>query len=137
MQLIQLKKLNIQTCFFQFLWFFRWKCWFKSQIISRIHLSLSNAYKLISFDRNINGNRDVKFFDWDYWSLHWRKKFTLVRTHKIPILVIFLVYYWSLVLPLFKTIFCQKDYGLLVKNISYYCSVFLISWKHVVSSKIG
>ena len=29
------------------------------------------------FDRNINGNRDVEFFEWDYWSLHWRKKFTL------------------------------------------------------------
>jgi hypothetical protein len=22
------------------------------------------------FDRNINGNRDDNFFDWDYWSLH-------------------------------------------------------------------
>ena len=21
------------------------------------------------FDRNINGNRDVTFFEWDYWSL--------------------------------------------------------------------
>ena len=29
------------------------------------------------FDRNINGNRDGKFFDRDYWSLHWRKKLTL------------------------------------------------------------
>ena len=30
-----------------------------------------DAYKLICFDWNINGNRDVKFFEWDYWSLHW------------------------------------------------------------------
>ena len=52
MQLIPLKKIIIQTCFFQFLWFFRLKCWFKGQIISRIHLSLPNAYKLMSFDRN-------------------------------------------------------------------------------------
>ena len=77
MQLIPLKKFNIQTCFFQFLWFFRLKCWFKGQIISRIHLSLANAFKLLCFDRNINGNRDVKFIEWDYWSLHWRKNLTL------------------------------------------------------------
>ena len=31
------------------------------------------------FDRNINGNRDVKFFEWDYWSLHWRKNLTLLK----------------------------------------------------------
>ena len=30
-------------------------------MISRIYLSLPNAYKLMYFDRNINGNRDVKF----------------------------------------------------------------------------
>ena len=77
MQLITLKKFNIKTCFIQFLWFFRLKCWFKGQIISRIHLSLPNAYKLMCFDRNINGNRDVKFFGCDYWSLHWRKNLTL------------------------------------------------------------
>ena len=29
--------------------------------MSRIHLSLPNAYTLMCFDRNINGNRDVKF----------------------------------------------------------------------------
>ena len=76
--LILLKKIYIQNCFFQFLWFFRLKCWFKGQIISRIHLSLPNAYKLMCFDKNINGNRrDVKFFEWNYWSLHWRKNLTL------------------------------------------------------------
>ena len=34
-------------------------------MISRIHLSLPNAYTLMCFDRNINGNacRDVKFSD--------------------------------------------------------------------------
>ena len=30
------------------------------------------------FDRNINGNRNDKFFDWDYWSLHRWKNLTLV-----------------------------------------------------------
>ena len=30
--------------------------------MSRIHLSLPNAYTLMCFDRNINGNRDVKFW---------------------------------------------------------------------------
>ena len=52
---------NIQTCFSQFLWFFSLKSWFKGPIISRIHLSPPNAYKLMCFDRNIIGNRDVKF----------------------------------------------------------------------------
>ena len=32
------------------------------------------------FDSNINGNRnDDKFFDRDYWSLHWPKKLTLFQ----------------------------------------------------------
>ena len=61
MQIIPIKKFNIKTCFIQFLCSFRLKCWFKGQIISRIHLSLPNAYKLMCFDRKINGNRDVKF----------------------------------------------------------------------------
>ena len=30
-------------------------------MVSRIDLSRPNAYKLMCFDRNINGNRDVKF----------------------------------------------------------------------------
>ena len=34
--------------------------------MSRIHLSLPNAYKLMCFVRNINGNRDVKFLECDY-----------------------------------------------------------------------
>jgi len=62
MQIIPIKKFYIQTCFFQFLWICRLKCWFKGQVISRIHLSLPNAYTLMCFDRNINGNRDVKFW---------------------------------------------------------------------------
>ena len=56
MQLIPFKNSNIKTWFIQFLWFFRLKCRFKGQIISCIHLSLPNAYKLMCFDRNINGN---------------------------------------------------------------------------------
>ena len=51
MQIIPLKKFIIKTCFIQL----------KGQIISKIHLSLPNAYKLMCFDRNVNGNRDVKF----------------------------------------------------------------------------
>ena len=34
--------------------------------MSRIHLSLPNAHKLMCFVRNINGNRDVKFLECDY-----------------------------------------------------------------------
>ena len=60
-KLISHHNFDIQTCFSQFLWLFSLKCWFKGQIISRIHLSLPNAYKMMCFDRNINGNRDVKF----------------------------------------------------------------------------
>ena len=82
MQIIPLKNFIIKTWFIQFLWFFRLKCWFKGQIISRIHLSLPNAYKLMCFDKNINGNGDDKFFEWDYWSLHWPRKLTLVSTEK-------------------------------------------------------
>ena len=37
MQLITLQNFNIQTGFSQFLWLFSLKCWFKGQIISRIH----------------------------------------------------------------------------------------------------
>ena len=79
MQIIPLQNFIIKTCFIQFLWFIRLKCWFKGQIISRIHLSLPNAYKLMCFDRNINVNRDDKFYEWDYWSLHWWKKLTLEK----------------------------------------------------------
>ena len=78
MQIFPIKNFNVKTCFIQFLWFFRLKCWFKGHIISRIHLSLHNAYKLMCFDRNINGNRDDKFFGWDYWSLHWPKRLNLI-----------------------------------------------------------
>ena len=42
MQIIPIKNLNIKKVVPQFLWFFRLKCWFKGQIISRIHLSLPN-----------------------------------------------------------------------------------------------
>ena len=61
MQIIPIKKLNIKTCFIQFLWVFWLKCWFKGQMISRTHLGLPNECKLMCFDRNINGNKDVKF----------------------------------------------------------------------------
>ena len=37
MQLIPLQNFIVKTCFIQFLWFFRLKCWFKGQIISIIH----------------------------------------------------------------------------------------------------
>ena len=35
---------------------------------------MPNIYKLMCFDRNINGNRDVKFLECDYWSLHAQKE---------------------------------------------------------------
>ena len=77
MQLISFQKFIIKNCFIQFIWFFRLKCWLKGQIISRIHLSLPNEYKLMWFKKKINGNRNNKFLEWYYWSLHWPKKFTL------------------------------------------------------------
>ena len=48
-------------------------------MMSKIHLSLPNAYKLMCFDRNVNGNRDVKFLECDKWSLHWYENLTLVK----------------------------------------------------------
>ena len=77
MQLISFKKIIIKTCFIQFLWFFRLKCWLKGRIISRIHLSLPKEYKLMYFSRNNVGYRDDKFFEWYYLSLQWPKKLTL------------------------------------------------------------
>ena len=45
---------------------FSLKCWFKGQMISRSHLSLPNAYRLMCFDKNINVDRDVKLLECDY-----------------------------------------------------------------------
>ena len=45
--------------------------------MSTIHLGLPNAYKLMSFDRNINGNRDVKILECDYLSVQRFVKLTL------------------------------------------------------------
>ena len=64
MQLITFQNFHIQTCFSQFLWFFSLKCWFKGQMMSRVHLSLPNAYKLMCFDRIINGNTEIGMFFW-------------------------------------------------------------------------
>ena len=63
-QLITLQNFNTQTCYSQFLWFFSLKFSLKGQIISRIHLILPNAYKLMCFDRNINGNFWSVIFCW-------------------------------------------------------------------------
>ena len=52
---------------------------FQGQIISRIHLILPNTYKLMCFDININGNRDVKFLECDYLLVQWCMKLTLAR----------------------------------------------------------
>ena len=46
-------------------------------MISSIHLGLPNAYKLMCFDRNINGNRDVKFLECDQLLVQWCVKLTL------------------------------------------------------------
>ena len=35
-------------------------------LVSKFDLGLLNAYKLMYFDRNINGNKDDKFLDCDY-----------------------------------------------------------------------
>ena len=48
----------------------------------RIHLILTNAYKLMCFDRNINGNRDVKFLECDYLLVRACMKLTLVEKKK-------------------------------------------------------
>ena len=45
--------------------------------MSRIHLSLPNAYKLMCFVRNINGNRDVRFLECDYLLVQRCMKLTL------------------------------------------------------------
>ena len=50
-ELITLQNFSVQSCFSQFLWFVSLKCWFKGQIISKIHLSLHT--KRVCFDRNI------------------------------------------------------------------------------------
>ena len=47
-------------------------------MISRIHLGLPNACHLMCFDRNINGNMDVKFLGCDYLLVQWWVKLTLV-----------------------------------------------------------
>ena len=80
MQLISLQNFNMQTYTSQLLWFFSLKCWFKCHRsrISRIHLSLPNAYKLTCFDRNVNGNRHVKFLECDYLLVQWCVKLTVV-----------------------------------------------------------
>ena len=59
-QLITLQNFNIQTCYSQFLWFFSLKCWFIGQIISRIHLILPNAYKLIEISGMYPQGRPVR-----------------------------------------------------------------------------
>ena len=45
--------------------------------MSRIHISLPNAYKMMLFDRNVNGNRDVKFLEFDYLLVQQSGKLTL------------------------------------------------------------
>ena len=54
-------------------------------MLSKIHLSLPKAYKQICLDRNVNGNRDVKFLECDKWSLHWYENLTLVRILQISL----------------------------------------------------
>jgi hypothetical protein len=47
-------------------------------MISRIHLILPKAYKIMCFDKNINGNRDVKFLECDYLLVQQCVKLTLL-----------------------------------------------------------
>ena len=81
-ELITLQNFSVQSCFSQFLWFVSLKCvslkcWFKGQIISKIHLSLPNACKLMCFNRNINRNRAVKVLECDYLLVQCWVKLTL------------------------------------------------------------
>ena len=39
---------------------------FKGQIVFKFDLGLLNAYKLMYFDSNVNGNKDDKNFGGDY-----------------------------------------------------------------------
>jgi len=55
--------------------------------MSKIHLSLPNAYKLMCFDRNVNGNRDVKFLECDKWSMHRYENLTLVCMKRKNLLI--------------------------------------------------
>jgi hypothetical protein len=48
--------------------------------MSRIHLGLPNASKLLCLDRNVNRNRDVKFLECDYLLVQRCVKLTLVHT---------------------------------------------------------
>ena len=47
--------------------------------ISRIHLILPNAFKVMCFDRSINGYRDVKFLECDYLLVQRCVNFTLLN----------------------------------------------------------
>ena len=129
MQIIPLKKFNIQTCFFQFLWFFRLKCWFKGQIISRIHLSLPNAYKLMCFDRNINWNRDVKFLECDYFLVQRCVKLTLVFKFNLGLLNKYKLMHFD------RNINWNKDEKILGGNYRVLCTEQRIS--HYCSKIIG
>ena len=46
-------------------------------MISITHLILLHAYKLMCFDRNMNGNRDDKFLECDYLLVQQCMKLTL------------------------------------------------------------
>jgi hypothetical protein len=39
---------------------------FRNQMVSKFDLGLLNAYKLMYFDRNIDGNKDEKILEDDY-----------------------------------------------------------------------
>ena len=49
-------------------------------MISKIHFGLPNAYKLMCFNRKINGNWDVKILECDYLLVQWCVKLTLGRS---------------------------------------------------------
>ena len=102
MQIIPIKILNIKTCFIQFLWCSRLKCWFKGQIISRTQLSLPNAYKVMCFDRNINGNKDVTILE------VWLMSCVTVRETHFSFKMIWLILIWKLK---FRFFCLRDDYG--------------------------
>ena len=55
-------------------------------MLNRVYrVSLPNAYKLMCFDRNINGNRDVKFLGCDYLLVQRCVKLTLADFKNLKI----------------------------------------------------
>ena len=67
--------------------------------MSRIHLSLPNAYKLMCFDRNINGNRDVKFLIGIIGHCTDQLLMSFFSAYLDPLFLLDILYFFKIVLP--------------------------------------